>query len=185
MKMEPPAIENSFEKLDKYPSVVERYYSKYFHAPNPTQPEEGHSILLHSNRICLLTLAENHPIIANQKTITKIDFQISDKIDRRDSKVVGKGKKGGQFLAPNAILCHIECSDSTKYTVYSCVKGKLIELNENLLKNYELLVKDPDCKGFIAIILPHIKDIDFQKKTWQLCRESMAMKSDNELLEID
>lgn len=162
-------IEDSFKKLDKYPTVVERYYSKYHFKPDGLAEDETHCILVHSNRICLITLAESHPIIMNKKKISTISFQITDKLDRKDNKVTGKGKKGAQFMAPNSILCYITCDDGTKYSVYGCVKGKLIEINQNLLENFQLLVDKPLGEGYIGIILPNLRDVEDMKKGFEFC----------------
>lgn len=181
----PPRIEDSYEKLDKYPTVVERYYSKYYFTPETLPPEETHCILIHSNRICLVSLAENHPIVKHQKKISKIDFQVTDKLDRLQNKVVGKGKKGAQFITQTSRLCFVECTDGTRYTIYGCVKGKLIEINEQLVSNNQLLVEKPLSDGFVAIILPHLKDVEEQKKGFELCKKSTALQNDSELLDID
>lgn len=174
--MEPPAIEDSFEKLDEYPSVVERYYSQYHVVPEKLPADEIHSILVHSNKICLVTLSESHPVVRNKKTITKIDFKVSEKWDRSQSKVVGKSKKGAQFLLPHSQLCFIECSDESRYTVFSCMKGKLIEINQQLLNNPQLLVDKPLSHGFIAIVLPGLKDFDEQKMKLELVRPCASQK---------
>ena len=44
--------------------------------------------------MCLITLAEGHPLLSPGKApITKVDFQSGEKTNRLDNKVSGKGKK--------------------------------------------------------------------------------------------
>lgn len=158
--VEPIGLDVPFS--DVYPSFTERYFeAKYVVDINANS--EDHCVLVHSNRICVVTLAPSHPVIASKKTISTINFQIGDKTNRLNNTVQGKRKHGAQGLVPKAILCEIECEDGTKYSVQSCVHGKLIEINENLVKNPQLLVEKPKSDGYIAIILPPLtKNNKFQ-----------------------
>ena len=56
-------------------------------------------ILLHSNGICVLTLAPSHPILTRGLTVDTVDFQVSKRVNRLQNTVKGKGKKGGQFFS--------------------------------------------------------------------------------------
>jgi len=157
IEIEIPPIEKSIPDIDEpFPSVIERYYTKYRY----TDAKDGHDqlVMLHSNRICLITLAPNHPVIRDQKTISHLNFQVTSKINRLDNSVRGKGKKGGQYLDANAVLTIIECEDGSQYPVRSCVKGKLIEINDNVVKNPQMIVHHPLSKGYVAIILPKLPD---------------------------
>ncbi|XP_033103178.1 protein Abitram-like [Anneissia japonica] len=100
---------------------------------------EDFCILKHSNRVCILTIAASHPIIRDRKTVTNVDFQVTPKMNRLDNKVSGKSKKGGQWLNPSSPLCCITCEDETKFTMYSCIRGKLAEVNEKLIASPNLL----------------------------------------------
>ncbi|XP_050794228.1 protein Abitram isoform X3 [Gopherus flavomarginatus] len=100
---------------------------------------EDHCILQHSNRICVITLAEAHPLLQNGKTIKSINYQISANCSRLQNKVSGKSKRGAQFLTELAPLCRISCSDGEEYTIYSCIRGRLMEVNENILDNPTIL----------------------------------------------
>lgn len=182
--MIPPPIEESFEKLENYPSVTDRYYTKYYVTPETVQSNETHCILVHSNRICVVTLAESHPVVKENKTIVKIDFKVTEKLDRSLNKVSGKGKKGAQCMQKNSILCFIECNDDSRYSVYCCLKGKLVEVNLNLLTNPQLLVNKTLTDGYIAIVLPNLKDIEEQKKDFSLA-EGSSLKANDESLDID
>ena len=70
------------------------------HPFKATAPIQDHvKILLHSNGICVLTLAPSHPILTDRLTPTTVDFQVSKRVNRLQNSVKGKGKKGGQFFA--------------------------------------------------------------------------------------
>ncbi|XP_061752977.1 protein Abitram isoform X2 [Nerophis ophidion] len=121
-------------------------------------PCEDHCILQHSNRICVLTLAETHPLLQKGRTIKKIDYQISNGCSRLNNKVSGKSKRGGQFLTEFAPLCRITCTDETQFTIYSCIRGRLLEVNENILERPALLQEKPSTEGYIAVILPKFEE---------------------------
>lgn len=44
-------------------------------------------------RICIVTVASSHPLLAENKTVVKVDFQVGEETNRLDNKVSGKGKK--------------------------------------------------------------------------------------------
>lgn len=62
-------------------------------------------------------------------------------------------------MEPNTILCQVMCNGQS-YPVYSGVQGKLIEVNEELLKRPQLCVDDNKEKGYIAIIIPEMKKVE-------------------------
>ena len=86
-----PLIEKSIDLSAPYKKVEDRYYSRFFHA---VDDEEDQVVLVHTNRICLVSLAANHPVIKKQKVIKRLNFQVSQNCDRLKNKVTGKGKKG-------------------------------------------------------------------------------------------
>jgi len=169
-------IEESIEEFSVLQSVAQRYYTPRFCVDGGGKEGEDHCVLFHSNRICLITLALSHPILREKKEIHKIDFQVSANIDRLKNKVSGKGKHGAQFLHPNSPLCYIECADGSKYTVQSCIKGKLVEINDSLIENPKLLVEKPDAEGYIAIVLPSISSSNQQRE------ELLTLEEYNEVL---
>ncbi|XP_061903179.1 protein Abitram isoform X1 [Entelurus aequoreus] len=140
------------------PSVIDRYYTRWYKADMKGNPCEDHCILQHSNRICVLTLAETHPLLQKGRTIKKIDYQISNGCSRLNNKVSGKSKRGGQFLTEFAPLCRITCTDETQFTIYSCIRGRLLEVNENILERPALLQEKPSTDGYIAVILPKFEE---------------------------
>ncbi|XP_034016074.1 protein Abitram isoform X2 [Thalassophryne amazonica] len=127
------------------PSVIDRYYTRWYRADMKGKPCEDHCILQHSNRICVVTLAETHPILQNGRTVKTINYQISNSCSRLNNKVCGKSKRGGQFLTDFAPLCRITCTDDTEYTIYSCIRGRLLEVNESILETPALLLEKVMC----------------------------------------
>ncbi|CAJ1080517.1 protein Abitram [Xyrichtys novacula] len=108
--------------------------------------------------ICVVTLAHTHPILQDGRTIKSINYQISNGCSRLKNKVSGKSKRGGQFLTDYAPLCRITCTDETEYTIYSCIRGRLLEVNESILETPSLLLEKPSTEGYIAVILPKFEE---------------------------
>ncbi|NXY86650.1 F206A protein, partial [Alcedo cyanopectus] len=119
-------------------------------------------------RICVITLAEAHPLLQSGKTIKSINYQISANCSRLQNKVSGKSKRsvymfifqmqGAQFLTELAPLCRILAADGEEYTIYSCIRGRLIEVNENILSNPTILQEKPSTEGYIAVVLPKFEE---------------------------
>lgn len=145
-----------------FPAITERYFTPYYKI-NVQKALDDICILLHSNRTCMLALAPSHSILQAKRRITKIDFRVSDKLDRSMNKVSGKSKHGAQPLQANSNICVISCSGGDSYTIKCCIIGKLIEVNENLLHDPELLLQPPHKGGYLAIILPNINLLDKMK----------------------
>ncbi|NWZ31790.1 F206A protein, partial [Asarcornis scutulata] len=132
------------------------------------RPCEDFCVLQHSNRrhnnynsscrICVITLAEAHPLLQNGKTIKSVNYQISPNCSRLQNKVSGKSKRGAQFLTELAPLCRISSTDGEEYTIYSCIRGRLIEVNENILSNPAILQEKPSTEGYIAVVLPKFEE---------------------------
>ncbi|XP_041040590.1 protein Abitram [Carcharodon carcharias] len=140
------------------PSMVDRYFSRWYKTDVKGKPCEDHCILQHSNRICVITLAESHPVLQSGKIIKNISYQISANCSRLQNKVSGKSKRGGQFLTELAPLCRIQCTDGEEYTIYSCIRGRLLEVNENILQEPSLLQEKPSTEGYIAVVLPKFEE---------------------------
>ncbi|XP_070566846.1 protein Abitram-like isoform X2 [Ptychodera flava] len=135
---------------------------KYIHEDVNGRKHEDICILQHSNKVLVVTLAKGHPIMKDKKVIKSVSFQVTKNINRLDNKVSGKGKKGGQWVNETSPLCIITCDDNAEFTIYSCVNGKLVEVNENLLSRPQLLTEKPSTDGYIAIILPKFGNSDPQ-----------------------
>ncbi|XP_018348249.1 PREDICTED: protein Simiate isoform X2 [Trachymyrmex septentrionalis] len=122
-------------------------------------------IWIHSNRICMLSLAPSHIILQDNKDIQKVDFKVSDKLDRSLNKVSGKSKHGAQPLQTNSNICTILCKDGQTYVIKCYIVGKLIEVNNALSENPQLLKKLPHKGGYLAIILPNLKVLENFKQS--------------------
>ncbi|XP_035175677.1 protein Abitram isoform X1 [Oxyura jamaicensis] len=109
-------------------------------------------------KICVITLAEAHPLLQTGKTIKSVNYQISPNCSRLQNKVSGKSKRGAQFLTELAPLCRISSTDGEEYTIYSCIRGRLIEVNENILSNPAILQEKPSTEGYIAVVLPKFEE---------------------------
>jgi len=154
MKIEVPRIEEERSAWETRP-YLERYFTKRF----MKEVDGGtYSILMHSNKMLVLTLAPSHPILTQNLTLSSVNYQVSDSLNRLDSKVKGKKKRGGQFLSESSIICEINCENSQSFRVRAGIVGKLLEVNEELVESPEML-KDPS-RGYIAIMGPRLHDLD-------------------------
>lgn len=147
-------------------SVSDRYYEhKYCVNISPSHQNVHQRVSFHSNRICLISLGEGHPIIKGNKRVAKVNCEVDDKTDRWKNAASGKGKRGAQKLNPDSVLCYLVCDDDSVYPVYSCIKGKLVEINENLIGQPNLVVEKPVSDGFIALLLPVLNSYDAVKNS--------------------
>lgn len=145
-----PPITESHPIESVYPTVVERFFTKHYYLRNDVV-DEAHTILYHSNRICLIGLDATH--VAVKKGIKSISFDIGG-CDRSKNQVSGKGKRGGMLLQPTSCIAMVTCNDDSEYKIISSINGKLIEVNDRLLSDPALIGKDGD--GYVAVILPKI-----------------------------
>ncbi|XP_012530322.1 protein Abitram isoform X2 [Monomorium pharaonis] len=166
-----PLDQNISNMLDEveyngyFPTVTDRYFTPYYKVNVQSQTGNDMCIWIHSNRICMLSLAPSHIILQANKSINKVDFKISDKLDRSLNKVSGKGKHGAQPLQTNSNICTISCTDGQAYVIKCCMIGKLVEVNEALLEDPQLLKELPHKGGYLAIILPNIKLLESLKQS--------------------
>lgn len=142
-----------------FPSVTDRYLTPYYQL-DVVNPGDDICIRVHTNRICMISLAPSHSIFVKNKTIESINYKVSDKLDRLQNKVSGKAKHGAHPLQSNSNLCFIKCTDESVYPIKCCMIGKLIEVNEALTENFDLLKKEPHQGGYIAIVMPNLKHLD-------------------------
>jgi len=150
-----PTIEHSIESTrpEDYRTVTERYYTRFYCLDEDRERRHDILVLNHSNRICLITLAPTHPVIARSLKITKVNFEVSKKVDRKSNKTSGKSKKGGQTLEHSSILAIVE-TETENFPVKAVVPGKLICINQELVTSPGKLLTHADSEGHIAIILP-------------------------------
>ncbi|XP_024893612.1 protein Simiate-like isoform X2 [Temnothorax curvispinosus] len=165
-----PPDEDITDMLDEvqyngyFPTVTDRYFTPYYKT-DVQSPGDDMCVWIHSNRICMLSLAPSHVILRSNKGIEKVDFRVSDKLDRSLNKVSGKGKHGAQPLQTNSNVCTISCLDGQTYVIKCCMIGKLVEVNEALSEDPQLLKGPPHKGGYLAIILPNIKLLESLKQS--------------------
>lgn len=160
-----PHILQSFKPTNLFPNVTERYLTPYYYMSEEA-PGNDTCIWVHSNRICLISLAPSHEIVKEKKKIKSINFKVSDKLDRASNKVSGKSKHGAQPLQPSSTICTIECEDEKMYSIKCNMTGKLMEVNNTLVEKPELLFEQPHRGGYLAIALPNI--VKFETLTTEL-----------------
>ena len=117
-----PQIEDSIDlNVEDSFATVERRYFKRLYFRGPSETEEGDNsngttldqlVLVHSNKICLVSLAPNHPIITKNLTIRKLDFEGKSKF--LTSKAIGKSKKQCSVVDEKTVLAWIECEPDGK-----------------------------------------------------------------------
>ena len=114
-----PDIENSISSTnpEDYKTVTERYYTKFYSLDEDRSRCHDILVLNHSNKICLITLAPSHPVLANNLKIARVNFEVSKKVDRKSNKTTGKSKKGGQLLETTSILAIVETESGESYPV--------------------------------------------------------------------
>lgn len=148
-----PSIVKSIEISEHIPSsVIERYFESRFATNVNDKPNQDYSVLIHSNNLCILSLAPTHALIG--KTIEKIDFQVSESTHRLSNMMTGKGKRGAQIVQAGSTLCKVHCSNGEEHKILSAIPGKLVEMNSKLAGTPNIMLTKPDDLGFIAIVLP-------------------------------
>lgn len=160
-------------------SVTDRYFTPYYRM-NIRKLNDDICIRIHSNRICMISLAPSHPLFDKNCIIDNISFKVTEKIDRSDNKISGKGKRGAQALQENSNLCIITCNNGDIWHIKCGINGKLIEVNEALLSDPNLLKKPPHEGGYLAIILPNIKMYEDMKKLLLIDEQYQKLSSDRE-----
>ncbi|XP_055587782.1 protein Abitram [Uranotaenia lowii] len=131
-----------------FPSIVDRFYTRYYYIQSG-KDSEPHQILFHSNRICLVGLAPGHEAFA--RGIESISFEVG-KIDRSRNQVSGKKKAGGMIIQADSTLALLTCKDGSVFKIRGCVQGKLVEVNQRVIKDIDRLAVEGE--GFIAIVMP-------------------------------
>ncbi|KAH8407060.1 hypothetical protein KR222_004960 [Zaprionus bogoriensis] len=138
---------------ENYPSVVDRFFTRFYYI----KAEAPYQVLYHSNRICLVCLAPTHPALA--EGIESVSFDVGN-VDRSQNVVKGKAKKGGMILQADTTLALLKTEKGTTYKIPSCIRGKLVEVNTELLTHPKLLEQAPEGAGYFAILLPKIENCD-------------------------
>ncbi|KAH8294699.1 hypothetical protein KR018_001768 [Drosophila ironensis] len=144
-------ITESFDA--NYPSVVDRFFTRYYYFKG----EVPYQVLYHSNRICLVCLAPEHPALG--QGVASVNFDVGN-VDRSQNVVKGKAKRGGMILQPESTLALLTTEGGDTYKIPSCIRGKLVEVNTSLVDEPKLLEQLPEGAGYFAILLPKIENCE-------------------------
>ncbi|KAH8383831.1 hypothetical protein KR009_010726 [Drosophila setifemur] len=136
-----------------YPSVVDRFFTRYYYFKG----EVPYQVLYHSNRICLICLAPDHPALG--QGISSVTFDVGN-VDRSQNVVKGKAKRGGMILQAESTLALLTSESGETYKIPSCIRGKLVEVNTAVVEDPKLLEQLPEGAGYFAILLPKIENCD-------------------------
>lgn len=158
-KVHIPSIEETID-FEHHKDYLDRFFTMRY-CIDFNQEYNDFCVLVHSNKLCVVTLAPSHPLICQDIEIKKINFQVSKNINRLDNKISGKHKRNAQNLNQTAPLCFVECANDKIFTIYSTVPGKLLEVNDQLENDPQ---KIRECaptfnhkQCYVAIILPSIR----------------------------
>ena len=135
-----------------YNDQIQRYFSKYY--LNKGESNEQY-IFIHSNGIIMCGIGLNNEIL--KKDITEII------ILKQPQKITGKNKHGAHQLSPNEYVIQIK-ADVNIINYCPKLKGKLLEVNQNLVKNPKLLKESPEKNGFICLIQQDPSEVEVLKE---------------------
>ena len=132
-----------------YNDQIQRYFSKYY--LDKGQPNEQY-IFIHSNGIIICGIGSNNDIL--KKNISEII------VLKQPTKITGRSKHGAHQLSPNEYVIQIKTDDNNTINFCPKIKGKLLEVNQNLVKNPKLLIDSPEKNGFICLIQQEPSDVE-------------------------
>ena len=135
-----------------YNDQVQRYFSKYY--LNKGEPNEQY-IFIHSNGIIMCGIGANNDIL--KKNISEVI------ILKQPMKITGRNKHGAHQLNPNEYVVQIKNDENTT-NFCPKIKGKLLEVNQNLVKNPKLLIESPEKNGFICLIQQEPNELELLKE---------------------
>ena len=154
-----PSITTYIDESKPFPSFVDRYFSRFYHKRTSENGDnEDHLILFHTNGVCLISIASSH--VAFKKGIESINYDIGNS-DRSQNQAKGKHKKGAMNLQKDTALAIIKTKDGSEYKVFSCVGGKLLEVNEQLKEDLKKL--EMEGHGYVAVVLPKVANTGKEK----------------------
>lgn len=174
------------EWVENYPSVVDRFFTRYYYIKETSEPAP-YQVLFHSNRVCLICLAPEHPAIKDG--IKSFTFDIGN-TDRSKNTVKGKGKKGGMVLQHDSTLAILTTEQNKTYKIPSCVRSKLVEVNTAWVEEPKRLETAAEGEGYVAIVLPKPEDCENIKRSlltraqynekWAAIKENATQKLENQ-----
>ena len=135
-----------------YNDQIQRYFSKYY--LDKGQPNEQY-MFIHSNGIIMCGIGSNNDIL--KKNISEII------ILKQPTKITGKNKHGAHLLNVTEYIIQIKADDNT-FNFCPKIRGKLLEVNQNLVKNPKLLIDSPEKNGFICLIQQEPGELELTKE---------------------
>ena len=135
-----------------YNDQIQRYFSKYY--LDKGQPNEQY-IFIHSNGIIMCGIGANNDIL--KKNVSEII------VLKQPAKITGKNKHGAHLLNINEYIVQIKADDNT-FNFCPKLRGKLLEVNQNLVKNPKLLLESPEKNGFICLIQQDPDELEILKE---------------------
>ncbi|KAK9712279.1 hypothetical protein K7432_007236 [Basidiobolus ranarum] len=148
------------EDNDRY---LEKYFTKHYFV-NETTENEDQYVMQAPNKLCIVGLALNHPLLASGASpIKSIDFSEA----ALNNKVQGKRKKGALWLDPRTTICKITLENDEVFTIRAGVHSQLMEVNESIVKNPQILLTESQSKGYIAIMKPRSDNSEIALKECQ------------------
>ncbi|KAM7457511.1 hypothetical protein BLSTO_01726 [Blastocystis sp. subtype 1] len=135
--------------------MIDRYYTQLYAADTNGCKGNDVSICMHSNTICIVSLAFGHEILTKGKKCVKVEFGVKLMTGINQ----GKRKKGGIWVDETTILCEITCDDGSVYKIPSCIRARLAEVNSRLLEEPNLLNEKPRTDGYIGLFIPKVGDV--------------------------
>jgi len=153
------SIESVGLKAANYNNIVDRYFTKYYLDKN-TDKEQY--VFIHTNGIVMCGLGKNNSLVKSNYKIKEI------KDLNKLSKISGKRKHGAHVLMDNEYVLQFILlpnendknnsmtdgeATEIKYNFSPKVKGKLLEINENIFKNYNFVKEFPEKYGFVCFLM--------------------------------
>lgn len=150
-----------------YNNIVDRYFTKYYIDQN-TDKEQY--IFIHTNGIIMCGLGKNHKLVKNNLIIKDI------KDLHKVAKISGKRKHGAHILNENEYILEISTEQikehqdlnlsQEKSVIHFCpkVKGKLIEINSNIFRDFNLVKNSPEKNGFLCFVMQDPKGVQSLKE---------------------
>jgi hypothetical protein len=142
------AIESLGIKAMHYNSIVDRYFTK-FYVDEMTDKEQF--IFIHTNGVIMCGLGKNHYIVKSGLKIKEIKDQ------NKMSKISGKRKHGAHLLFDNENILQFilegENSECKEFSFCPKVRGKLIEINQNIFNKPQVVQESPEKFGYLCFLL--------------------------------
>lgn len=128
-------------KCISYSDMTDRYFTKYY-LDKGTDKEQF--VFIHSNGILLCGFGKNH-MITKQKINTVSDL-------KKPGKITGRKKHGAHFIMENERIISINYGDNQLLNFAAKIRGKLLEVNQNIIENTKLINDYPEKYGFVCIV---------------------------------